>query len=246
MNTRTLLGGISTAIIDKDCSSQQLGMSFRRSSTGPEYELVETFLREFSAAPPTDCKITIFREPRIESGYPDLVIVVWDVTVAERWEPLRSKLSTLDIRIMHYLANSEAISFLELCAHFSKRVSVSLGKLENAGMVSQSRGDWVAEPLSKTYATRHIIAIEAKIANWQGALKQAYLNTWFASSSYVITPRIPKTMKLVSQANRLGIDIKTLDNDPFAIPKTASENLPLSYASWLFNEWAWRSDKVAV
>ena len=107
-------------------------------------------------------------------------------------------------------------------------------------MVQQQRNSWSARSLSTIFAVRRIISIEAKMNEFSAALEQAYLNTWFASHSYVLLPKVPKKESLINAAKTLGIGIWAKDIELVEAP-SQQEILPRSYASWLFNEWAWKT-----
>jgi hypothetical protein len=97
--------------------------------------------------------------------------------------------------------------------------------------------------LRDVFAVRRIVAIEAKVSDWQDGLQQAFQNSWFASESYLLMPHIPRSPLLLEESARFGVGLRTqgqpLDNGelcPRQVP------VPRSYASWLFNEWVWRAD----
>ena len=101
---------VPVTIVEKNACAPSVGMSFRSCRPGPEHDLVEKFLVNCVSKIPRGCKVTIFREPRIETGFPDLVLVVWHVATTMRWNPLRANLTKEDIRLMHYLVRSGATS----------------------------------------------------------------------------------------------------------------------------------------
>lgn len=169
---------MSVTIIDRHWSDgSDFNVRFRTARVGPEHEFVSSFLQHANIKAPRGCQVTIFREPRIESGFPDLVVVAWHKATAEQWHPLRAQLTRDDIRLMHYLAHSGQVAISDLTPIFGKKVSQSLDRLEAARMLRRGRKTWTARPLSMIYAARHIIAIEAKITQWQSAIDQAHLNT---------------------------------------------------------------------
>jgi len=142
---------------------------------------------------------------------------------------------------MHHLATSGPATVSDLEVLFARQAMKSLDSLEEASMVRHIRNKWVAQPLSKVFAARHIIAIEAKVKRVRDALDQAHLNTWFASSSFIVVPHIVKDSQLLAKASELGLGVWALDGaviDPSVFP---TQRLPMSYASWQFNEWAWRA-----
>ena len=59
-----------------------------------------------------------------------------------------------------------------------------------------------------------IIAIEAKLRDWRGALQQAYRNTSFASESYVLMPldAIPRVLAHAVEFSRRGVGICVIED----------------------------------
>lgn len=235
-----------STVLDFRMSDKDIGVQFRKSRSGPEEELVHLFLKKFKLKLRSGLNVTFFKEPRLESGFPDIVGVIWHKATAEKWNDSRKLLQNFDLRLMHYLSQhgTANIKFLEQL--FGKRVKDSIDKLEASEMVRYKGIKVSSRPLSKLYATRHIFAIEAKISEWQVALNQAFLNRWFATSSYVLLPTIPSSKKLLSQAESFGIGVWSSEK-VFLDSKLLSFNsLPESYGSWLFNEWAWKAEDCSL
>jgi hypothetical protein len=230
---------MSITIVDNDTLPVVQHVSFRSKRSGPENDLIERFLESPLANVPRGCNAIVFREPRIESGFPDLVIVICHRATAVKWNPLRAALNKTDIRVMHLLAQRGAISLCELCSIYSKKVIASLERLESAEMVKQAKGNWLARPLSANFAARHIIAVEAKMSKWKEAIEQAHLNTWFASASFIMVPQILKREEMLSSAKSHGLGVLS-SSDDIDVREISQSRLPMSYASWLFNEWSWR------
>lgn len=236
---------MTPTIIDSDSATHLSGPSFRRRRQGPERDLIDQFLRQNPIPVPRGCRVTIFQEPRLESGFPDLVAVVWNESVARRWSPARADLSQDDIRLTHYLFHAGPCDDAQLRTLLFRNLAASIERLHTAGMIRRIGGRWSAAALSRLFAARRIIAVEAKVNEWDAALRQAFLNTWFASESYVLVPRIPKTSQLLDEANLLGIGVWTSAEEPARLPLPATNPVPRSYASWLFNDWAWRAARLA-
>ena len=97
--------------------------------------------------------------------------------------------------------------------------------------------------IKKVYGIRKIKAIEAKISDWNNVFQQALMNRLFASESYVLTPVSKPSTPIFEHAKQNGIGIFSLpQGEKFKTkwkPKLTS-GLPVSYASWLFNEWIGR------
>lgn len=215
-----------------------LGMSFRKPKTGPESELVQWFLNDSPVAVPRGCQTTIFQEPRLESGFPDLVIVQWRETRTLDWKPERLKLKAEDIRILHCLSNAGPLSECSLKALFGRDAKCRLERLLDADVIYSRSGMWKARPLKNIFAVHRIIAIEAKMEDIRGGFQQALLNTWFASLSYLLTPHVPRSEGVMVRAAALGVGLWSQKAGVVHAPDAAP--VPRSYASWLFNEWVWR------
>lgn len=227
-------------VLDHRSSGTSGVASFRRSRSGPERDLVDWFLAQKAVRPRRGERVTFFREPAIPAGCPDLVAVVWSEAVASRWSTARMELTPSDLRAMHLLSSKGPSSLPALAPLLGSRVLQSLERLQAAGMVRHARGTWRAESLSRAFAARRIIAVEAKISAWRDAIDQAFLNTWFAGESYVLLPKISKDTELAAEAGRRGVGLLSKETLAGAITPNASEP-PRSYLSWMFNEWAWRA-----
>lgn len=227
-------------IVDAHLSSITPGLSFRRGKAGPEQELLDWFLERDQIRVPRGHNVTVFREPRLPSGFPDLVIVIWKESVATQWTSERAALTASDLRLMHFLGNEGPKAIEELRTIFSAAVEDQLERLAEAAMVRTSKGCWRARSLKTTFAASHIIAIEAKIGEWRAALDQAHLNTWFASESCVLVPRVPRNSELLETARKLGVRVLARESDRCDI-QASIRSAPRSYVSWLFNDWAWQA-----
>lgn len=231
---------MTTTVLDHASTPEGVGVAFREPTVGPETELVDWFLARSLVRPPRGCRVTVFREPRIESGFPDLVAVVWSETVTRRWLEPRSTLTAVHVRVMHYLHWAREAKESDLGQLFGSRTGELLARLHAAGMVRKVGERWKARAIDSIFAVREIIAIEAKISNTTGVLDQAFLNTWFASSSFVLMPTAPKSTKFLQVATARGLGVWTRGGI-LHHPKPEEAVLPRSYASWLFNEWVWRA-----
>ena len=218
-----------------------VGLAFRRARPGAELDLLDAFIAQFPYLAPADCQITVFREPRLSSGFPDAVAVVWSPSATLGWEQQREDLTAADLRVMQLLVTQGHATRTALLSLIGRRVSASLERLLAAGLAAESRDGWHARPLHEVFAVRDIIAVEAKIAQWTGAIDQATRNTWFASRSYVLLPQLPKNDDVLRRAASQGVGVWTLRGGA-AVRELESHKgpMPRSYASWLFNEWVWR------
>jgi hypothetical protein len=225
-------------IVDSTTNPSKSGILFRKGRSGPEQDLVDWFLELHAVRTKKGERLTIFREPRLPSGFPDLVVVVWNESVAAKWATERRSIMPADLRLMQHLAtDGQARALDDLKSLFGLETERSLHRLERAHMVVLHKGQWRARALSRTFAIRRIVAIEAKVAEWRAALDQAFINTWFTAESYVLVPAIPKGANLLETALQRGIGVLSKER-PRLVERRVTQ--PRSYVSWLFNEWTWR------
>lgn len=240
MTDRHLPDHWSYTLVDSQFDFRDIGLNLRRSRSGPEEDFIRSFLAKLRRTIQPDLQLTIFKEPHLETGSPDLVGVLWHLPTAERWNENRLSLQTSDFRVMHQLAHSGSIDTSSIETLFGNRAADSIERLKAAAMISDNRGVISTCPLDGLYAVRHIFAIEAKISAWRIALRQAFLNRWFATSSHVLLPRMPANSSMLSEARSLGVSVWSPDVTKLTLKVPSTTSSPVSYASWLFNEWAWK------
>ena len=219
------------------------GLTPRKSTKGPELDFLFDFLKSSLPTAPAGQRLTIFIEPNVESVFPDAVAVYWDLATGKKWNQSRRLITKTDVRVLHYLAlkKTEHLPILE--RYYSPTVIESLKRLEAADLVIRKPRTWQIRSLKKIFAVKRLITIEAKIGDWQQGLLQAFFHTWFASESYLLLAKMPKKSRLIDEASKLGIGLITgeenLENSSAAAKR---DRIPKSYASWLFNEWAWKAN----
>lgn len=233
----------SMQVIDASSSTvSPRELMFRRQTPGPEIDLVYNYIDTNLPTVPDGAWRSIFIEPRLESGFPDIVIVQWDIATTEQWKATRKDLRKLDIRILHYLYTQGSTDSDGLKQLFRLPIDESLARLHDANVISKVARTWRLKSIKKIFAVQKLIAIEAKITEWRRGLQQAIQNTWFASESYLLLPNLPRNTLLVANASTFGVGIitskRSIDD---SIVSAKRERIPVSYASWLFNEWAWRN-----
>ena len=233
---------ITAQTVQNFSSFQSGGLNLRETREGPECDLVREYVASYLPPPSRGQSLTVFIEPEIESGFPDVVAVYTQVATTRRWMPARARLKKVDVRMAHFLATMGASDLDRLERFFPANPRRSLDRLLDAGVVRNTSGTWRLRALRDVFAVRRLVAIEAKIVDWQDGLRQAFQNVWFASESYLLLPRLPRVPLLLEGASRFGVGLRVLGQ-----PLDCSElrprpaRIPRSYASWLFNEWVWRA-----
>lgn len=224
--------------------SKELSLILRQSTEGPELDIVYNFYENHLKDFETDSGISVFVEPKLDSGFPDMVVAFWNRDVAERWSVKRKKLLSSDMLIVHHVNLTKTLSIASLVERMgAKKATEAIIRLEEAGIVEVDVDTLVNRPLSDIYAINRLVSIEAKVRDWRKGIEQAFRNTWFASESYLLLGSIPQSQMMLDEAEKLGVGI--LDKNHSLInPYTPSKvgELPASYASWLFNEWVWKHE----
>jgi hypothetical protein len=124
---------------------------------------------------------------------------------------------------------------------FQRGLQGMLTRLEEAGVIAVGKSKCRARSTSKIFAVERIIAVEAKVSATQRALEQAGANTWYSSESHALLPKPRPGARLRDVAAALGVGVIGLEQDHAAqIYEASVRTVPLSYGSWLFNEWTWR------
>lgn len=232
---------IVDAAHDRVMGGSSLGLRFRGPVAGPEQILVEAFLDVATTQIAPGRSLTVFVQPAIETGFPDLVAVVWRTAVARAWRAERERLRAPDLRLLHLLATQGASDLVFLQEVFGKGLHGMLARLEDAGVVAVGKSKCRTRKLSRIFAVERIIAVEAKVSDAQRALQQAGANTWYSSESHALFPRTRTGERVRVVASALGVGVIGFEHDHVTqIHEACVRSVPLSYGSWLFNEWTWR------
>jgi hypothetical protein len=157
----------------------------RRPVVGPELTMIETALQHSFFRSPI-----LLREPKLDSGCPDLVAV--HLTRREMlWSAEREALTRDHFRVLHHLhsvrwsTSDDLANALHWGPAAMRRILI---ELLSARLIRQTRRGFAPVALSRLFLARRIVAIEAKMSDWRRALEQASANLWFASESYVLLP----------------------------------------------------------
>jgi hypothetical protein len=217
-------------------------MAFRQPTAGPELDLVLQFCNEHLGPSEAGQSLSVFLEPKLESGFPDVVAVYWEPAISNKWPTHRQNLLPQDMNIVQYVHLAEMLPVDMLVKRFgARRASQLMLRLSDAQIVEVRSDGLYRKPLGETFAIKRLVAIEAKVKDWSKGLEQAFQNTWFASESYLLLGVLPQQSNLAKCAKKLGIGVLHKQhslNNPYL--KSNVGTLPTSYASWLFNEWAWK------
>lgn len=232
-------------VIEFTGGNKRIGLLSRKGAAGPETELVNSFVKYIP-----QCfrwksgAVAIFHEPRMETGFPDLVIVQYLPEVFDNWATARNSLKPLDLKVLHYLSRTRGADADALKATLgiaAKPLLSSIERLLDSGLIRRSKTKWKAKDFNHIFGLRSIIAVEAKIKNWIGAFQQSQLDLWFASESYVLSPVEKPSVSIIERSEKTGIGVFLLNGKHARRYRGARKiGLPSSYGSWMFNEWIGR------
>jgi len=218
-----------------------LGFRLRTRVVGPEQELVDQFLSQQVFCLPPGRRLLVIPQPAVETGFPDLVAVVWRPSATKDWKRERLALVPQDIQLLHLLSSTGWTQLDFLGTLFHRGFHQSLDRLAAADLILVGSNKCRSRSLKQTFAVERIIAVEAKVAWWRRAVEQARNNLWFSSESHVLLPEKRSMRSLVAEIDTLGIGVlgqRAEDTSQHKEPEV--QRVPASYGSWLFNEWAWR------
>ena len=224
-------------------SRSDIGLYTRPVTMGAEYALVEQFIDYYCHTFTRNNKKTqlaVFVEPRIESGFPDVVFASYLPSITDNWSDKREALDTYDLKLLSYLCNTTDVLGAKLITTLGfseKQIITSLEKLMDAKLVSYRGRSWRVRELRDVFSLTKLSAVEAKLNDISKVVEQTCLNTWFASHSYAMTNSAHPQKETIKTFSRYGIGLYCKGSQFRKIVEAKQHTLPSSYLSFQFNEW---------
>lgn len=186
-------------------------------------------------------KASIIQEPYTGFGYADLVCLIWDQSIRNKWSDKRNQLDITDIKILHHLYNvkifKEKSEITKELGYSLRKANKSVGKLLEAELVIINKQNKIKiKNLKEIFFIKEIISIEAKLHNWKRALEQSVNNTYFSSQSYTLFPDKIITKRLLEEYINTDVGIISFEKSYRVIKKPKRRTIPSSMSSWFFNE----------
>ncbi len=212
----------------------------RKAKRGPEYTLLAD-ARRAGILGTAQKDSFFFEEPRLLTGFPDLVISVRDPAYSGN-RPSRA-LTTQHFRVLSHIYTksknhrwNEVSKDLLIPPNILKR---TLNDLNSYNLLAFREETLTPFPLNQVFCVSKIIAIEAKMKDWRKAIQQAVANTWFCSESYILVPRLRNLDLACTEAAQAGIGVLTSNGSEVQkIVDPVILEIPSSFASWMINEWS--------
>lgn len=240
------IGAMSQVMIIKN-SCPDIGLYTRPTTLGDEYSLAEQFIEYYCHTFIRNNKKTqlaVFVEPRIDSGFPDVVFASYLPSITDNWSDKREALDVYDLKLLSYLCTSENVLGAKLISTLGfpeKQTVTSLEKLMDAKLVSYRDHSWRIRELRDVFSLTKLIAVEAKLHDIGKVVEQTHINTRFASHSYALTNSARPQSETVRTFKKFGIGLYGKDSRFRRIVEARQYNLPSNYLSFQFNEWIGKS-----
>lgn len=190
--------------------------------------------------------LEVIEEPYTGFGYADAVGVIYDQSITDAWTDARSALKDDDIKILHHLYLSKKGRFPEQLVFElgfpPKRLGKSIDRLCRAEMLTLLKDGRIKnKPTKKIFFLKEIVAVEAKLRDWKGALTQSQNNLSFCSRSYSLMPS--STVKPAVKHHYTGTGVGIVAHGPQSKIEVPSvrRTIPSTLGSWYFNEYIGRT-----
>jgi hypothetical protein len=228
-------------------SRPNIGLYTRTATLGDEYELVEQFIDYYCGTfirNNRKTQLAVFVEPRIDSGFPDVVFASYLPSIIENWSDKREALDVFDLKLLSYLCTTDGAvgtMIISTLGFPEKQTLASLEKLMDAKLISYRGRSWRVRQLRGVFSLTKLIAVEAKLNDVHKVVEQTHLNTRFASQSYALTKSAHPQGTTVKTFKRFGLGLYGKDSQFRRIVEAKPFSLPSSYLSFQFNEWIGKS-----
>jgi hypothetical protein len=220
-----------------------LGINSRPITEGQEFDMVSEFInfRKDSFKATSQKQLAIFIETKINDAYTDVVFADYNPQFYENWNDHRNKLSTNDLKILHFIFSKRNVTSQRIIRELSIQYRTLLQSIEalmDAQLIDRKDGCWIVRNRSNVFGVKRIEAVEAKISKWDKVMQQAILNKTFASESFVLSKRKREPdSNVVERISSFGIGIYLYDDKQFSCYSPASHNrFPSNYNSIYLNE----------
>lgn len=226
-----------------DHNIEKIGLYTRTMTQGEELELVKEFIEYYIHIFLKNNKmnnLAIFMEPKVASGFPDIVFATYSSEILSNWSDAREKLKLNDLKVLSYLLISKGCTGNDLTARLKlseKSTLLSLENLLDANMICRSNGIWKPVRLENIYNIKKLVAIEAKMTDMKKVAEQSLINTWFASQSYALTNISNPQNNTIKNFEKQGTGLYCKRKSFKKVVEAQKLKLPSSYLSLQFNEW---------
>jgi len=224
-------------------TNKSIGLISRVSTEGNELELVNryvSFLKNKNKKNIDKC-LAVFIEPKLDSGYPDIVIIEFRKKNMSKLYERSTYLDIRDLKILFECMRLKEVTIKgisDLLGFEPNEVKQSIIKFRKLNFIkSEISNKIIIDYKILNNAIKKIISIEAKIDKWNEALEQANRNFWFATESYILLNKEKCNNNILEECSRNGVGIILVNGSINTILESKSKVYPVSYGSLQFWEW---------
>lgn len=220
-----------------------IGLYTRQVTFGEEYSLVKQFIDYYChifKQNNKQNKLAVFVEPRIDSGFPDVVFASYLPTIIDNWSDNRDALNVFDLKMLSYLytiKNTQGAELITKLGFPEKQVITSLEKLLDAKLISRRKCSWHICARRDVFSLTKLVAVEAKLNDIRKVVEQTYINTRFVSQSYALINSMYPQSKTKKIFSKYGIGLYCKDSKFRKVIEAKPFSFPSNYLSFQFNEW---------
>ena len=221
----------------------EIGLSTRNTTQGEESQMVQEFIEFYCHKFLRDNKksnLAVFVEPRISSGFPDVVFAPYLPSISDNWSEQRKKIDINDLKILSYLIQTSGVNGERLLSQLKmpeKQTLISLEKLLDANLIIYKNKVWKPKELRSIFSIKKLVSIEAKMGDVSRVIEQSFVNTWFASHSYALTSATRPQSDTMKAFSKRGLGLYCRGGSFQKVVEAMPLSLPSSYQSLQFNEW---------
>lgn len=139
-------------------------------------------------SPDIGCSVSVFREPLLDTSYPDLVLVEWNVDELFTWMQLGPHLPLDAIDLLAVLFARQRMTRNDAQVIVGGRFKSTAKLIVDRG-VAEWDGEFLTWSHKIDFAAKRIVTLEAKMSDRQEVHYQACNHLSYASESIVLTPR---------------------------------------------------------
>lgn len=224
-------------------NSSNSNITTRKATLGAELDLVSNFIdyktTRFKRKKNDDVHLAVFCEPQINNAFPDIIFAEYNIRHFKNWNQFRNMLDNQDLKILYHLYYTKGLESSSIVKQLGITYAVllkSIEKLMDANLIKRNNGLWCIKEIDSFFAVTKIESVEAKLNQWNSALKQALQNTRYSSESYVLSELKTKpTQHTVEIFNGYGIGMYLKNQSGFNKVNIAKHSsIPNSYTSvWI-------------
>ena len=218
------------------------------SRVGPESTYVSDFIDSYLKDNKTPFEISVFIEPDLGVQIPDIVFVFWEKKITKHWSEKRLYIDNYDFRLIHYIFLMGSVNFKKIDKVFPNITNSRIDKLVESEILNISKDIFSLNKFSSIFAVKKIVSFEAKIKLSSRVVNQAFANTGFSSTSYILSTTKRPSERLLNEIRIRDVGLWSYNPGITnrCLIEPINHTLPKSPISWKFNDMSWRISRGSM